>query len=171
MAPWAVSLRCKAIAEVRPLTGSHARRIRPVANEWLQSYPMALVGRAILCTPERITLTEGKDYSSLMDLTYLGTRGEIGSRLATGNAARLVRQLPDAALIEKWPGRSLTAGIAPGHHWSRSRSQLHTLDICIERGRCRRWNQYRLLDHSAVSQSARYYGRCRCWASAPRPSS
>jgi len=83
-----------------------------VANEWLQSYPTALVGRAI---PERITLTEGKDYSSLMDLTYLGTRGEIGSRLATGNAARLVRQLPDAALIEKWPGRSFSAGTAPGH--------------------------------------------------------
>ena len=65
------------------VTGPHARRIRPVANEWLQSYPTPLVGRAILCTPERITLTEGTDYSSLMDLTYLGTRGEIGSRLAT----------------------------------------------------------------------------------------
>ena len=58
--------------------------------------------------------------------------------LAAGKATGGVRQPPDAASIENWPSRSLIAGIAPGDHSSRSPSQLHILDMCIERGPYRR---------------------------------
>ena len=55
---------------------------------------------------------------------------------------RGVRQLSDAALIEKWLGCSPTAGTSLSQRWSRSGCQLHTPYTCIEPGQCRRSNRH-----------------------------
>ena len=87
----------------------------------------------------------------------------VTSAMRRDKGKRGVRQLPDAALMEKWPDCSLTAGTSLSRYWSRSGCQLHTPYTCSEPGRCRRWNRY-TLHRSPLSRSPRHRGRHRHWS-------